>query len=76
MSIDIDNLPCENMTFIMFILMLSHIYYFYGPVILSALESQYWALWEKKKKKETIFHYPKVNYPGFLKNSAQLSSHN
>lgn len=50
MSIDIDNLPCENMTFIMFILMLSHTYYFYGPVILSELESQYWALWEKKKK--------------------------
>lgn len=46
MSIDIDNLPCENMTFIMFILMLSHIYYFYGPVILSTLESQYWTLWK------------------------------
>lgn len=59
MSIDIDNLPCENMTFIMFILMLSHIYYFYGPVILSALESQYWALWEKKKKKGNNFPLPK-----------------
>ena len=32
MSIDIDNLPCESMTFIIFILMLSHIYYFYGPL--------------------------------------------
>lgn len=46
MSIDIDNLPCEDMTFIMFTLMLSHIYYFYGPVILTALEPQYWDLWK------------------------------
>lgn len=46
MSIDIDNLPCESMTFIIFILMLSHIYYFYGPALLNASKAQYWTSWK------------------------------
>lgn len=55
MSIDIDNLPCESMTCITFILMLSHIYYFYGPLILSELEPQYWAYGKKRNKQFSTF---------------------
>lgn len=52
MSIDIDNLPCESMTFIMFILMLSHIYYFYSPALLSALEAQVFGSYGNKRNKQ------------------------